>query len=62
MFDFVAVTGTREGRFVEFVDHLHEHFVTPVVIRDGHYIAPSAPGSGAEMLGASIESYRYSRD
>ena len=62
MFDYVALSATNQGRVVEFVDHLHEHFVTPVVIRNGHYATPTAPGSGAEMLPASIESYRYARD
>jgi L-fuconate dehydratase len=61
MFDYVALSGTTDGRVVEFVDHLHEHFVTPVVIRDGRYVTPTAPGSGAEMLPASIDSYRYAR-
>jgi len=59
MFDFVAVSGTSEGRMIEYVDHLHEHFVTPVMIRDGSYQTPLAPGSGAEMLAESIETYRY---
>ncbi|MEP9382066.1 L-fuconate dehydratase [Nocardioides sp. KR10-350] len=59
MFDFVAVSGTTEDRCIEFVDHLHEHFVTPVEVRAGRYAAPTAPGSGAEMLAASIEAHRY---
>ena len=50
MFDFVAVSGTMDGRVIEFVDHLHEHFVTPVEVRDGRYRAPTAPGRGTEML------------
>jgi L-fuconate dehydratase len=54
MFDFVAVSGTTEGRVIEFVDHLHEHFVTPVEIRDGRYVAPTAPGAGTEMLDATV--------
>ncbi|HEX5781754.1 MAG TPA: enolase C-terminal domain-like protein, partial [Solirubrobacteraceae bacterium] len=49
MFDFVAVSGSLEGRVIEYVDHLHEHFVTPVEVRDGHYMAPTAPGAGTEM-------------
>ncbi|WP_108249182.1 L-fuconate dehydratase [Planctomonas deserti] len=57
MFDFVAVTGTREGRVIEFVDHLHEHFVSPVEIRNGAYVAPTAPGAGTEMLAASRAEY-----
>jgi L-fuconate dehydratase len=60
MFDFVSVSGTTEGRMIEFVDHLHEHFVTPAVIRDGAYVAPLAPGSGAEMLPASVADHTWS--
>jgi L-fuconate dehydratase len=55
MFDFVAVSGTMEHRVIEYVDHLHEHFAVPAVIRDGCYVAPTAPGAGTEMLSASIE-------
>jgi L-fuconate dehydratase len=61
MFDYVAVSGTRDGRVIEYVDHLHEHFATPAVVRGGRYVTPTAPGSGAEMLPSSIETYRYSR-
>jgi L-fuconate dehydratase len=59
MFDLVAVSGTAEGRMIEYVDHLHQHFVTPVVIDTGRYLAPTAPGSGAEMLATSIDEYRH---
>jgi L-fuconate dehydratase len=59
MFDYVAVSGTTEGRLIEYVDHLHEHFVTPAVIRDGHYVAPVSPGGGAEMLAASIAEHTW---
>jgi L-fuconate dehydratase len=57
MFDFVAVSGSTQGRLIEFVDHLHEHFVTPVDVRLGRYVAPTAPGAGTEMLSASIAEY-----
>ncbi len=60
MFDYVAVSGTMEGRMVEYVDHLHEHFVTPTVVERGRYRAPSAPGAGTEMLSASIEEFAWS--
>ena len=53
MFDFVAVSGSLEGRVIEFVDHLHEHFVTPVEVREGRYMAPTTPGAGTEMLAES---------
>jgi L-fuconate dehydratase len=62
MFDYVAVSGTSEGRMIEYVDHLHEHFVTPVQVEGGRYWAPVAPGSGAEMLTTSISEYRHARD
>jgi L-fuconate dehydratase len=62
MFDFVAVSGTFQDRMIEYVDHLHEHFQTPVEVTDGRYQAPLAPGSGAEMLDASIRTFRHPSD
>jgi L-fuconate dehydratase len=59
MFDFLAVSGTTDGRWIEFVDHLHEHFADPVRIVGGHYAAPRAAGSGAEIRPASREQYRF---
>jgi L-fuconate dehydratase len=50
MFDFVALSASKEQRMIEYVGHLHEHFVTPTVIVSGQYLAPRTPGSGAEML------------
>ncbi|WP_226899975.1 enolase C-terminal domain-like protein [Nonomuraea phyllanthi] len=59
MFDYVAVSGTAEDRVIEYIDHLHEHFTDPVVIRDGRYVAPARPGGGAEMRPASRAEYAY---
>jgi L-fuconate dehydratase len=59
MFDYVAVTGTLERRVTEFVDHLHEHFVDPVVIKDAHYMPPLKPGYSAEIKVESRRQYRY---
>lgn len=59
MFDFVAVTGTMEGRMIEYVDHLHEHFATPTDVRQGRYLAPTAPGAGTEMLAPSRAEFAY---
>ncbi|MFZ5851999.1 MAG: L-fuconate dehydratase [Actinomycetota bacterium] len=61
MFDFVAVSGSLDGRSIEYVDHLHEHFVTPVVVRNGRYHAPSAPGAGTEMLPTSVHEHAVAR-
>lgn len=59
MFDYVAVSGTREDRVIEYVDHLHEHFVDPAVIENGHYTAPASPGFSARMRPESIAAHRY---
>jgi len=59
MFDYVAVSGTWEDRVIEHVDHLHEHFVTPVRLERGRYRAPLAPGGSGEMLAASVAQHRY---
>jgi L-fuconate dehydratase len=60
MFDYVAVSGTIEGRMIEYVDHLHEHFVTPTEVVRGRYLPPTAPGAGTEMLQESIEAHTWS--
>ncbi|MEV6793977.1 enolase C-terminal domain-like protein [Streptomyces sp. NPDC051320] len=59
MFDFVAVSGSWDDRVIEYVDHLHEHFVDPAVIAGGRYTAPSAPGFSARMHPGSIAAHRY---
>ncbi|TXS47354.1 enolase C-terminal domain-like protein [Streptomyces sp. OR43] len=59
MFDYVAVSGTWEDRVIEYVDHLHEHFVEPTVIESGRYTAPAAPGFSARMHPESIAAHRY---
>jgi L-fuconate dehydratase len=59
MFDFIAVTGTMEGRVIEFVDHLHEHFEEPVVIRRAHYMPPTKPGYSITIKPESRKAYRY---
>jgi L-fuconate dehydratase len=61
MFDFVAVSGTTDNRVIEFVDHLHEHFVTPVEVHDGRYWAPLAPGAGTEMIWDSATAHEVAR-
>jgi L-fuconate dehydratase len=59
MFDFVAVSGTSEGRWIEYVDHLHEHFTDPVFVSGGRYLAPLTPGAGARMHDDSIAEFRF---
>ncbi|TDD27754.1 L-fuconate dehydratase [Kribbella turkmenica] len=59
IFDYVAVSGSLDGRVTEYVDHLHEHFVDPCVIRDGAYVLPTAPGYSAEMHRKSFQTYQF---
>jgi L-fuconate dehydratase len=59
MFDYVCVSGSLENRIIEYVDHLHEHFLDPVVIRDGRYMPPTAPGCSITMRPESLRDYAY---
>jgi L-fuconate dehydratase len=61
MIDYLAISGTMEGRVAEYVDHLHEHFVDPCVTRGGRYLAPSVPGFSIEMKPASIAAHEAAR-
>jgi L-fuconate dehydratase len=58
MFDYLAVSGSWEGRVIEYVDHLHEHFEAPVHIHNGRYRVPLEPGGG-RILPASAAAYSY---
>jgi len=59
MIDYLCFAGTTEGRVAEYVDHLHEHFVTPCVVRDAAYVAPAAPGFSIEMKPATIAAFTF---
>ena len=59
MIDYVQISADLTDRVVEFVDHLHEHFEDPCVIKDGCYTAPKEPGYSIKMFEESIDKYRY---
>lgn len=59
LIDYVCVSGSLENRVLEYVDHLHEHFLDPVVMRGGRYQVPAAPGYSIEMKPASLDRYEY---
>ncbi len=59
MIDWLCIAGTREGRVIEYVDHLHEHFVDPCVMRGAAYMPPTRPGYSIEMKPASLERYLF---
>ena len=59
MIDYIAISGSMENRIIEYVDHLHEHFYDPVVIRNGAYMPPSIPGYSITMKEQSLEDYSF---
>jgi L-fuconate dehydratase len=59
MFDYVALSGTTEGRMIEWIDHLHEHFAAPALVVRGSYRAPGSPGASTEILPESLAEYSY---
>jgi len=59
IFDHLCVSASLENRIVEYVDHLHEHFIDPVVMRDGRYMVPTAPGYSIAMKPESLLEYEF---
>jgi L-fuconate dehydratase len=59
MFDYVAVSGTTDGRVIEWIDHLHEHFVVPARVRDGRYCTPAEPGASTELRPESLAEFSF---
>jgi len=57
--DYIAVSGSLEDRVLEYVDHLHEHFVDPVTIKGGRYMPPLKPGYSIEMKAESLREYAF---
>lgn len=59
MIDYLCIAGSKEGRVIEYVDHLHEHFVDPCVVRGAAYMPPRRPGYSIEMKPESLKQYKY---
>ncbi|GIE99294.1 enolase C-terminal domain-like protein [Paractinoplanes rishiriensis] len=59
IFDYLRVGTSLEGRMVEYVDHLHEHFTDPVRTRDGRYLVPEQPGYSSDLKPESIAEFRF---
>lgn len=57
--DYVSLSGTKEGKYIEYVDQQHEHFITPVVIKSAAYIPPMVPGYSCEILPSTMEKYEF---
>ena len=59
LFDYIAVSGSTENRVIEYVDHLHEHFLDPVTMRGGCYLPPTKPGYSIEMKCESLAQHEF---
>ena len=59
MADYVCISASMEDRLVEYVEHLHEHFLNPVVMRNGRYMPPTAPGYSIEMKPESLDEHEF---
>ena len=61
IFDYIAVSAKLDDRILEYVDHLHEHFIDPVVIRNGKYQVPLSPGYSIEMKPENLDKYEFQK-
>lgn len=59
IFDYLCVSGSLKDRAAEYIGHLHEHFVDPVVMKNGHYMPPEAPGFSITMRPESLDAYEF---
>lgn len=59
--DFICFSGSRDGRVTEYVDHLHEHFKQPCIVKDAAYVVPTSPGFSIEMKPESLDRYSIDR-
>lgn len=59
MIDYIRIGASLDSHVAEFVDHLHEHFEHPCVIKNAAYMPPTAPGYSAAMKSDSIAKYRF---
>ena len=59
IFDYIFVSASLEDRIVEYVDHLHEHFLDPVTVKHGRYMLPTLPGYSITMRPESLDQYEF---
>jgi L-fuconate dehydratase len=59
IFDYISVSASLENRVLEYVDHLHEHFVDPITVKNGRYMPPKMPGYSIEMKPESLDEYEF---
>ena len=59
LIDYICIAASLEDRLAEYSDHLHEHFIDEIVMRDGCYMPPQAPGYSIEMKPESLDEFEY---
>ena len=59
MIDYIVISAEKDSRRIEFIDHLHEHFVDPCIVKNGSYIAPSNPGFSIQMKQQTLEDFSF---
>ena len=62
MIDYVVISGEKDSRRIEYVDHLHEHFVDPCVVDQGAYQVPNAPGFSIQIKPETFEKFTFRPD
>jgi len=55
----VALSGTTDGRMIEWIDHLHEHFTSPAVVTAGRYQAPAQAGASTQLRRESVAEFTF---
>jgi len=59
IFDSISISKTTDNRVIEYVDHLHEHFTDPVVLKNGCYQVPTKSGYSSQIKEESLKAYEY---
>ena len=61
MIDYLLISCEKNNKRIEYVDHLHEHFLHPCIIENGNYQAPFEPGFSIEMKNSTLNDYLFNR-
>ena len=56
MIDYLCISGRRDEQVIEYVDHLHEHFLNPCQIKNAAYMLPKESGFSVEMKPSTLVS------
>ena len=59
MIDYIALTGEKDSKRIEFIDHLHEHFLAPCIVQNGAYMAPSQPGFSIQIKPQTLVDFAF---